>query len=227
MSTPELLFENNAPMTGHNTTWHLEYEGRPIDVKLERGDQPVSITALDTGRDFKLDSKRGQAILALVLDAYRARFGDVLDADHGDYAETPEEAAPEGMEPAEHTAEDSLIYLNNAARILLDLAEDDIHGVYHLEHAFETEDLPEHLAAAVSALRTAARIITAETALHGLNRRRFYSNGTPTTGTYQEAGAEPQDDGTHRIVMHDVTFDRYPDGQQTHPLFRDVARGRA
>lgn len=223
MSTPELLFETDAPLTGHTTTWHLEFEGRPIDVKLERGDQPVSIIALDTGRTFKTTSQRGAAIVALVLEAYAAQFGDDMDTEE----DRTEEAAPADMEPAEHTAEDSLIYLNNAARILLDLAEDDIHGVYHVEHAVETEDLPEHLAAAVSAMRAAARLITAETALHGLHRRRFYSNGTPTTGTYQEAGAEPQGDGTRRIVMHDVTFDRYPDGQPDHPLFRDVIKGTA
>ena len=81
MSAPELLFETTAPLTGHNSTWHLEYEGRPVDVKLERGDQPVSITALDTGREFKLDSKRGAAIAALVLEAYHTQFGDDMDAE--------------------------------------------------------------------------------------------------------------------------------------------------
>lgn len=238
MSTPTFHGETMSPLFGHATEWTLTYDGRPVHVFMHNPHHETPqfvITAMDTHRKFRQTSKRGRGIVALIRDAYAQRFAGLHfdDADHGDYGdygdygETPEEAAPEGMEPAEHTAEDSLIYLNNAARILLDLAEDDIHGVYHVEHAVETEDLPEHLAAAVSALRAAARLITAETALHGLNRRRFYSNGTPTTGTYQEAGAEPQDDGTHRIVMHDVTFDRYPDGQQTHPLFRDVARGRA
>ena len=78
MPTPELLFETTAPMTGHNSTWHLEYEGRPVDVKLERGDQPVSIDNLDTGRQISPTSKRGQAIVAPVLDAYVARFGDAV-----------------------------------------------------------------------------------------------------------------------------------------------------
>lgn len=213
---PELIFETHAPLTGHHSTWHVEYEGLPIDVRLEHGNRVASIVNLDTGRQFKTTSKRGRAIVALVLDAYAAQFGDDMDAEE----DRTEDAAPADMEPAQHTAEDSLIYINRSVRGLLDLAEDDIHGVYHLEHATDTDDLPEHLAEAVSAMETAARIIKAETTFHGLNRRRFYSNGTPTAGTYQEPGLEPQDDGTHRIVSHDVTFDRYPDGQPGHPLSR-------
>lgn len=81
MSNPELIFQTDAPMTGHNTTWHLTYEGRPIDVKLDHGTRPLAITALDTRRDFKITSQRGQAILAQVLDAYAAQFGDDTDAE--------------------------------------------------------------------------------------------------------------------------------------------------
>ncbi|MGD7002129.1 hypothetical protein [Corynebacterium halotolerans] len=126
----------------------------------------------------------------------------------------------EDDERAGHTPTDSLIYLVRAVNGLIDLAVDDIHGVY-ADTITDTEDLPEHLSDAVSALETAARIIQHEATLHGAYRRRSYDNGVPTSGVRKEPHLEPQDNGTHRMVFTDVHYDLYPDGVAFHPISRD------
>ncbi|RSZ64407.1 hypothetical protein EAH68_05285 [Corynebacterium hylobatis] len=119
----------------------------------------------------------------------------------------------------EHTPYDSLAYLARVVNGLLDLADDEIHGV-HTGTITNTDDLPEHLADAVESIEIAARIIRYEATVHGVYQRSVYSTGIPTTTIRQEPCREPQDDGTTRPVLHDMTCDLYPDGHQTHPLFR-------
>ncbi|MBD8030804.1 hypothetical protein [Corynebacterium gallinarum] len=118
-----------------------------------------------------------------------------------------------------HTAEDSLTFLDREAVGLLEAADEEIHGVSTLSMV-DTPDLPEHVQDAVSMIHTAIKLIRMEAGLHGARNKATYSTGAPTSEVRQEPGREPQDDGTTRLVMHDVHYGLYPDGHHNHPAFR-------
>lgn len=118
-----------------------------------------------------------------------------------------------------HTAEDSLTFLDREAVGLLEAADEEIHGVSTLSMV-DTPDLPEHVQVAVSMIQTAIKLIRMEAGLHGARNKTTYSTGAPTSEVRQEPGREPQDDGTTRLVMHDVHYGLYPDGHHNHPAFR-------
>lgn len=120
------------------------------------------------------------------------------------------------------TPTDSLIFLNREVTGLLESADEEIHGTYALDPILETEELPEHVQRAVAMIQHAVNIIRAEARLHGAGNRGRYDNGQPTTGVRQDPQAEPRDDGTTEIVIGEVHYDLYPDGEWGHPLFRDV-----
>lgn len=118
-----------------------------------------------------------------------------------------------------HTAEDSLTFLDREAAGLLEAADEEIHGVSTLSMV-DTPDLPDHVQDAVSMIQTAIKLIRMEAGLHGARNKTTYSTGAPTSEVRQEPGREPQDDGTTRLVMHDVHYGLYPDGHHNHPAFR-------
>ncbi|MBD8029212.1 hypothetical protein [Corynebacterium gallinarum] len=118
-----------------------------------------------------------------------------------------------------HTAEDSLTFLDREAVGLLEAADEEIHGVSTLSMV-DTPDLPDHVQDAVSMIQTAIKLIRMEAGLHGARNKTTYSTGAPTSEVRQEPGREPQDDGTTRLVMHDVHYGLYPDGHHNHPAFR-------
>lgn len=118
-----------------------------------------------------------------------------------------------------HTAEDSLTFLDREVVGLLEAADEEIHGVSTLSMV-DTPDLPEHVQDAVSMIHTAIKLIRMEAGLHDARNKTTYSTGAPTSEVRQEPGREPQDDGTTRLVMHDVHYGLYPDGHHNHPAFR-------
>lgn len=147
--------------------------------------------------------------------------GVYLDSDDCDscgrnYWETP---LIEEEEEMNHTPEDSLIYLLHEAIFLLEMVDEEIHGV-NTGPILETEDLPEHIQEAVSIIQTVRNLIRLEANVHGLIHRPEYSNSIPVCEHYQKPGSEPQADGTTKLVMHDYVTTLYPDGFRGHPVFR-------
>ncbi|MCH6197524.1 hypothetical protein MHT86_08450 [Corynebacterium mastitidis] len=118
-----------------------------------------------------------------------------------------------------HTERDSLGYLYRAVRDLLDATTEAICNI-HGEHPHDESELPEHLRDAVRMVDTANEIIAFEGYLHGVHREAFYSTGQPVATTYLYRQAEPQDDGTSRIVMAEAQAHHYIDGGRFHPLHR-------
>ena len=117
-----------------------------------------------------------------------------------------------------HTERDSLLYLLHSVTHLLNYAQETISGVY-TENA--PDDLPAHVEEGLEMLRTVEEIINYEAALHNADDPRLsYSTGQPVTVIEQHPYAEPQDDGTTRIVFHDMHTAPYPDGGRTHPTCR-------
>ena len=117
-----------------------------------------------------------------------------------------------------HTERDSLLYLRHSVNHLLNYAQETIAGV-HTENA--SDDLPDHIEEGLEMLRTVEEIINYEAAFHNADDPRLsYSTGQPVTFIEQHPYAEPQDDGTTRIVFHDMHTAPYPDGGRAHPTCR-------
>lgn len=117
-----------------------------------------------------------------------------------------------------HTERDSLLYLRHSVTHLIDYAMETISGV-HTENA--SDDLPDHVEEGLEMLRTVEEIINYEAAFHKADDPRLaYSTGQPIVVVEQRRFTEPQEDGTTRIVFHDVQTMPYPDGGQAHPICR-------
>lgn len=157
------------------------------------------------------------AVVALADDLVPGVLEDLAGLDLNRYEIEPEADIEEAEPP--HTAEDSLTFLDLEAVGLLEAADEEIHGVSTLSMV-DTPDLPEHVQVAVSMIQTAIKLIRLEAGLHGARNKATYSTGAPTSEVRQEPGREPQDDGTTRLVMHDVHYGLYPDGHHNHPAFR-------
>lgn len=119
----------------------------------------------------------------------------------------------------QHTATDSLIYLNNGVAGMLGAATEEIHGV-STETMTDTDELPTHLQDAVAMIDHAIELIRSEARLQGASGRQTYANDVPVAGLRTETNAEPRGDGTHQIVLTDYHVDIYPDGEEFHPLSR-------
>lgn len=117
-----------------------------------------------------------------------------------------------------HTERDSLLYLCHSVNPLLNYAQETIAGV-HTENV--SDDLPDHVEEGLEMLRAVEEIINYEAAFHKADDPQLsYSSGQPVTVIEQHPYAEPQDDGTTRIVFHDMHTTPHPDGGRTHPTCR-------
>lgn len=117
-----------------------------------------------------------------------------------------------------HTERDSLLYLRHSVNHLLNYAQETIDGV-HTDNA--SDDLPDHVEEGLEMLRTVEEIINYEAAFHNADDPRLaYSTGQPVVVVEQRGFTEPQENGTTRIVFHDVQTMPYPDGGEMHPIYR-------
>lgn len=69
-------YESSSALMGHTTEWHVTYKGRPFYVVMHElhGDRLIRIDALDTQRAIKPTSRRGQAIVEMMLSAHAEKF---------------------------------------------------------------------------------------------------------------------------------------------------------
>lgn len=117
-----------------------------------------------------------------------------------------------------HTERDSLLYLRHSVNHLLNYAQETIAGV-HTENA--SDDLPDHVEEGLEMLRTVEEIINYEAAFHKADDPWLsYSSGQPIVVVEQRRFTEPQENGTTRIVFHDMHTAPYPDGGEMHPIYR-------
>lgn len=117
-----------------------------------------------------------------------------------------------------HTQHDSLAYIGHAIHNTGHAILEMLYGAY--------SDGPEMMCEeAAEALEALIRTISAECDVHDAARITRYSTGVPVMERSQKTAAEPQGDGTTRLVFHDVLSFPYPDGGARHPIHRSTKAG--